>query len=155
MGHLRIVIGAFCAVAAITGVVRAQPLADRASNVEKAAIEIAAIQERSGANGAFAAINACYKRELARAASVTRELEACMAQDIIISKVSAAFYASISAEGPRLGGAPEPDAVIKAMVQRVAGTFARFKAPQDDAQAFNRIVQTKGMEAFVHARFPR
>jgi long-subunit fatty acid transport protein len=69
---------------ALIGMAAAQSLdPDRVSNIERAAAEIAAIQNKSGANGAFAAINDCYKRELAHATALTRGLEVCLAQDII------------------------------------------------------------------------
>jgi len=77
---------------------------DRVQNIEKAAAEIGAIQKKSGSDGAFAAISECYKRELAQATALTPQLEACMAQDIIVSQVTAAFYSRISAEGRRMAG---------------------------------------------------
>jgi hypothetical protein len=143
----------------VIGVAQAQSVPDRVSNVEKASAEIAAIQAKNGADGAFAAINECYKREVARATtSLTRELEACMAQDIIISKVSAAFYAQLSARLPpearKKGGSPDPEVIMKAMTQRVLGTFSRFKVREPEATAFGQIVETKGMEAYGRARFP-
>jgi hypothetical protein len=127
---------------------------DRVRNIEQAAAEIGAIQKKSGSDGAFAAINECYKRELSRATALTRQLEACMAQDIVVSQVTAAFYSKISPEGRKAAGAEEPDAVLKAMRGRVVGTMARFKVPQDDALAFSGIVKTRGMEAYGRAQFP-
>jgi hypothetical protein len=127
---------------------------DQVNNVQKAAAEIAAIQAKNGADGAFAAINECYKRELAHAAALTPGLEACLAQDMIVSKITAAVYTRRSAEGLRIAGGAEPDAVIKAMTQRVVGTFVRFKVSEDDVLAFGRIVQTQGMEAYGKQRFP-
>jgi hypothetical protein len=148
MWHLKVMAAGCAAWLAVIASATAQPALDRAGNVEKAAAEIAAVQVKSGADGAFAAIDACYRRELARAISLTRELEACMAQDIIVSKVSAAFYASLDPEGRRQAGGPEPEAVTRAMLERVIGAFARFKVPEDDARAFNQIVRTRGMEAY-------
>ena len=128
---------------------------DRVQNIEKAAAEIGAIQKKSGSDGAFAAISECYKRELAQATALTPQLEACMAQDIIVSQVTAAFYSRISAEGRRMaGGGEEPDAILKAMRGRVVGTMARFKVPQEDALTFSGIVKTRGMEAYGRAQFP-
>jgi hypothetical protein len=143
-----------CAATVMTGIAAAQSVPDRVSNVEKAAAEIAAIQARTGADGAFAAINQCYRRDVAGATSLTRQVEACVAQDIIVSKVSAAFYASLNPEGRRMGGGPEPEVVMKAMAERVVAAFRRLKVPEDDARAFHRIVETKGMEAYGRARFP-
>lgn len=126
---------------------------DRVQNIEKAAAEIAAIQKAGGANGAFAAIIECYKRELPGATALTPQLEACMAQDIIVSQVTVAFYSGMSAEGRKLVGV-DPDAVKKAMLERVVGTTLRFHVPQDDALVFSGIVKTKGMEAYARASFP-
>jgi hypothetical protein len=142
-------------VLAIIGTnVAAQPASsDRVRNIEKAAAEIAAIQKTSGANGAFAAIIECYKRELADATALTPQLEACMAQDIVVSQVTAAFYSNMPAEARRMGGGADPDAILKAMQGRVVGTMGRFNVPQDDALVFSGIVKTKGMEAYGRARF--
>jgi hypothetical protein len=123
-------------------------------NIEKAAAEIGAIQKKSGSDGAFAAISECYKRELAQVTALTPQLEACMAQDIIVAQVTAAFYSRISAEGRRMAGGEEPDAILKAMRGRVVGTMARFKVPQEDALTFSGIVKTRGMDAYSKAQFP-
>jgi len=120
---------------------------DRMRNIETAAAEIGAIQKKSGSDGAFAAVNECYKRELARATALTPQVEACMAQDIIVSQVSAAFYSKLP------GGSQKSDAVLKAMTDRVVGTMARFKVPQDDARAFTGLVKTRGMDAYGKAMF--
>jgi hypothetical protein len=137
-----------------TNVAAQTAVSERVRNVEKAAAEIGAIQKKSGADGAVAAINECYKRELAHATALTAQLEACMAQDIIVSQVTAAFYSRISAQGRRMAGGEEPDAILKAMQGRVVGTMARFKVPQDDALAFSGIVKTRGMEAYGRGQFP-
>jgi hypothetical protein len=137
-----------------TDVAAQTAVSDRVRNVENAAAEIGAIQKKNGSDGAFAAINECYKRELAHATALTPRLEACMAQDIVVSRVTAAFYSSISAEGRRKAGGEEPEAVLKAMNGRVVGTMARFKIPQDEALAFSAIVKTRGMEAYGRAQFP-
>lgn len=136
------------------GIASSQPGPDRVSNIERAAAEIAAVQAKSGADGAFSAIGECYKRESIRAKSLTRELESCVAQDIIVSKVTAAFYARLNPEGRKMGGGEEPKVVLERMAQRVIEIFARLKIPGDEARAFNQIVETKGMEAYGRARFP-
>jgi hypothetical protein len=137
-----------------TNVAAQTHISDQARNIERAAEEIAAIQKKSGADGAFAAINECYKRELAHATTLTPQLEACMAQDIVVSQVTASFYSMINAEGRRRAGGEEPAAVLKAMSERVVGTMARFKVPENDARAFAAIVKTQGMEAYGRAQFP-
>ena len=127
---------------------------DRVQNIEKAAAEIAVFQKEHGANGAFAVIMECYNRELPNATALSPQLEACMAQDIVVSKVTVAFYSSLSPEGRKIPGVPDPDAVQKAMQERIVGIIVRFHVPEEDALAFNGIVKTKGMEAYAHARFP-
>ncbi len=118
---------------------------DRVRNIETAAAAIAAIQKKSGSEGAFAAIDECYRRELASAKVLTLPLEACMAQDIIVSQAAAAFYARF----PPM--AQKSDTVLKAMTSRVTGTMARFKVPEDDSRAFVAIVKTQGMAAYGKA----
>lgn len=136
-------------LAILSTTIAAQTVApDRVRNIENAAAEIGTIQKKSGSEGAFAAINECYKRELAQAKALTPQLEACMTQDIIVSQVTAAFYSRLMAGGQK------SDAVLKAMTDRVVGTMARFKVPQDDARAFTGIVKTRGMEAYGRAQWP-
>lgn len=147
-------ITAFVLTIFCTNVAAQTASSDRVQNIEKAAAEIAAVQKANGANGAFAAIIQCYERALADATALTPQLEACMAQDIVVSQITAAFYSGMSAEGRRMGGGADPDAVMKAMQGRVVGTMARFKVPQDDALTFSGIVKTKGMEAYSRARYP-
>lgn len=137
-----------------TNVAAQTAVSDRVRNIEKAAAEIGAIQKKTGSDGAFATVKECYKRELAHATALTAQLEACMAQDIIVSQVTAVFFSRVSAEGRRIAGAEAPDAVLKAMQGRVAGTMARFKVPQDDALVFSGIVKSRGMEAYGRAQFP-
>lgn len=137
-----------------TNVAAQTAVSDRVRNIENAAAEIGAIQKKNGSDGAFAAINECYKRELAHATALTPQLEACMAQDIVVSQATAAFYSRISAKGRRVAGAEEPEAVLEAMNGRVVGTMARFKVPQNAALVFSGIVKTRGMEAYGRAQFP-
>jgi hypothetical protein len=132
---------------AILGVgAAAQTLApDRVRNIEKAAAEIGAIQKKSGANGAFAAIQDCYTRELAQATALTPGLDACMAEDIIASYVTAEVYSRHPTPGR------DPDAVINAMTDRVVAIIRRFHMPPEDAHAFIDIAKTEGIRAFARA----
>ena len=152
MKRLNAAATAFVLAVIATNVAAQTASSDRVRNIENATAEIAAIQKTGGANGAFAAIIECYKRELAAAIALTPQLEACMAQDIVVSQVTASFYSGMSAEAR--GSGTDPDAVMKAMQGRVVGTMGRFHVPQDDALAFTGIVKTKGMEAYARARFP-
>jgi hypothetical protein len=128
--------------------------AARIVNIEKAATEIGAIQKAKGADGAFATIQECYRKELAAARTLTRELERCMAQDIIVSQMSASFYAKISQAARQKAGVPEPDAVTNEMVQRVVGVFRRFKIAEQDSREFARLVNERGTSAYGRTMFP-
>ena len=139
----------------MTSLAHAQLSPARVANVEKAAAELAAIHVKSGANGAFAAIDACYTRELARAAWLTLELQACMAQDIIAAKVTAAVLGDFAPGSRNLGGGPRPFLMTSAMIDRVGGTFARFQILEEDAQAFTMLVDTRGMAAYNRAHGSR
>jgi hypothetical protein len=128
---------------------------NRIANINKAASEIAGIQKRRGADGAFAEIHACYSRELAIAKSLTRGLESCMTQDIIVSKITADFYSRISAEVLKKSGGSDPRIVIGAMLQRVMGTMDKFKVSKQDAGEFMQLVQKHGLESYGGTRFPK
>jgi hypothetical protein len=126
----------------------------RTDNIRKAAIEIAPIHHMKGSDGAFVVILDCYKRELARATSVTPQLERCMAQDIIVSDLTAAVFSKVSPAARKLAGAEDPETVRNALARRILGVAARFKTPEDDARAFLRTVRADGMTAYGKARFP-
>src|SRR4051794_1586774 len=95
--------------------------ADRTDNIRKAAIEIAPIHHMKGSDGAFVVILDCYKRELAKATSVTSQLERCMAQDIIVSDLTAAVFSKVSPNARKSAGADDPETVKKAMARRILG----------------------------------
>jgi len=126
----------------------------RIANIEKAAAEIAGIHHQKGNDGATAAIDACYKRELPNARALTPGLETCMAQDIIVAKISASFFARMPESARRTAGVSNPGDITKAMADRVYGILGRLKVPEKDAQEFSKIVQLNGMEAYGRARFP-
>jgi len=128
---------------------------DRIANIERAASEIGTIEAANGADGAMAAVQQCYASELPAASSLTPRLEACMTQDLIVSKVSAAFYGRLDADMRKRIGSPEPDEIRAAMVGRVVGVFARFKVAEADGVSFNALVDRYGVAAYAKARFPR
>jgi hypothetical protein len=138
------VTGAAFLLTILSANVAAQTLSpERVRNIEKAGAEMGAIQKKSGANGTLAAIQDCYKRELAQATALTPQLEACMAEDIIASYVTAEVYSRFPTAGR------DPDAVIDAMTDRVVAVIRRFHMPPDDAHAFIDIAKTRGIQAFA------
>jgi hypothetical protein len=134
---------------------RAQTSAtDRQANIVRAAEDIARIQHDKGSDGAFAAIDQCYRRELAQAQSLTPGLETCMTQDIIVSRISAQFMESLSTNWRTVPGAMDPDELRSEMGKRVTGVFDKFHATKADLVAFNVVVSNLGMTAYGHAVFP-
>jgi hypothetical protein len=145
----KALLGTACLLAILGTSATAQTLApDRMSNIEKAAAEIAAVQKKSGSSGAFAAINDCYTREFARTTVLTPQLEACMAEDIIVSYVTAEVHSRY----PTRGG--NPDAVIQAMTDLVVAVIRRFHMPPEDAHALIEIAKTRGIKAYARAQYP-
>lgn len=125
---------------------------DRAENIRSAAVEIASVQKSKGANGADAEIRRCYEENVMKATVYSQGAERCVTQDMIHSRMSAAFYASISPEVRKSTGAPEPDAVMSAMSDRVVRTFARLRVPVEDARAIVKDIREIGEQAFLEAR---
>lgn len=126
----------------------------RIFNIEQAAILLADEGKARGRTGEAALINACYERELNPAKSLTPGLEACLAQDIISSKIAAQVFGGVSEEARRLANVPAPQLVLEAMAKRVYGVLGKFKVPPSDAREINVIIQKNGMEAYGRQRFP-
>jgi hypothetical protein len=119
-----------------------------------AAEDIAKLQAKQGSNGAFESIDRCYRRELAQAQELTPGLEACMTQDIIVSRVSASFMESLSTDWRTVPGAMDPAKLRKDMSDRVTRVFEKFHATGPDLAAFNIVVSKLGTAAYNHAAFP-
>ena len=71
-----------------------------------------------------------------------------MAEDIIVSHVTAEVYSRYPTTGR------DPDAVIKAMTDRVVAIISRFYMPPEDAHAFIEIAKTQGIKAYARAQYP-
>ncbi|MDA0704217.1 MAG: hypothetical protein O3A96_13455 [Proteobacteria bacterium] len=124
---------------------------DRAANIKSAATEITEIRTRKGANGAFAAIGACYEESVTPAQTYSQAVEACLTQDVLISRLSASVYASVSPEARKMSGSPEPEAVMGEMAARVEQTFRRFDVPPDAAREIVRDMIALGDSAMLEA----
>jgi cytochrome c556 len=70
-----------------------------------------------------------------------------MAQDILVTNMSAAFSQATSANANTAD-------TRQAMVKRIVDTFGKFQTPPAEAAAFGQAVQTLGMAAYAHAQFP-
>jgi hypothetical protein len=140
-----------CACAVVSASSARAENAERIANIRKAATEIAAAVSAKGAKETLAGIVDCYRRELAVAKSLTPNLETCMAQDIIVSKISAAFYSKIGKAGRRVLRSPDPKAVMDAMQQRVNVTLQKFSMSERAAHELDQLVEKYGVEAYRKA----
>ncbi len=121
---------------------------ERVENIKQAAISIADLQVEQGAPAAIAAIGQCYDRELPAATTVTLGLEACMAQDIAVSRMASAIDSRLSPEQRRREGAEDPQKRLDLMASRIADVYKHFDMPDDAMKQFVRVVNAYGMEAY-------
>ncbi|TQV83801.1 hypothetical protein [Denitrobaculum tricleocarpae] len=128
---------------------------DRAQNITDAAVAIAVIQKEKGSRGAFEVIKTCYETAIEPAESYTQGVERCLTQDIINSRMTAAFYGSLSAEARERNGVPAPETITDAMGKRVSATFARLEVPPATAREIVTVINGEGETAFRKARFPQ
>jgi hypothetical protein len=132
---------------------RAQDRA-RIANVVAAAEQVARLELEKGLKGAFVSMRECYERELPHSHILTRPLEQCLAQDMIVSRLIAESTNAMTPEQRKTANAPDPQETMQAMVERTIGVFTRMNVSQDDAKTFLEIVRTHGMQAYGKVRFP-
>ncbi len=128
---------------------------DRTENITSAAADIAVIQKKKGSRGAFEVIKTCYETAIEPAESYTQAVERCLTQDIINSRMTAAFYGSLSVEARERNGVPAPETITEAMGKRVSATFARLEVPPATAREIVTVINGEGEAAFMKARFPQ
>lgn len=128
---------------------------DRRENITSSAVEIAVIQKEKGSRGAFEVIKICYETAIEPAKSYTQAVERCLTQDIVNSRMTAAFYGSLSAEARERNGVPAPETITEAMGTRVSATFARLEVPAARAREIVTVINGEGEAAFMKARFPQ
>lgn len=127
---------------------------DHVANIKTAAVHLSELQKTRGALGAFEFIAACYQtHELAE--DFGAPLEACLVQDYIHSKLTAAIYAKLSAAERTRMGAPSPEEMVASMLRRFGGTFARYKLKEADARKLIADIDKHGIPEFTKARFPK
>ena len=128
---------------------------DRPANIKSAATAIADVQTKNGALGAFAAIKECYETFVAPARAYSQQVETCLTQDVIHSRMTAAFYSSVSKEVLKQTGSPEPEAVMGAMAARVQQTFARLNVPVATAREILADIERVGEPAYLESSSPK
>jgi len=128
--------------------------AEQIANIKMAVARIATAEKENGYMGALVEVQRCYLRELKTARTLTPALEACIAQDIVISRVAAATLATIPENARKASGSLEPEKILRDMADRVPKVFAKFKVAEPQARAFAQLVSKHGTEAYGRARFP-
>lgn len=131
----------------------AKPDWDRKTNVREAAERLATMHRTQGSPGVMKFLDACYRTHTISEA-FTSGLEACMAQDYMHSRALAAIYANLPAEARSRPDIPKPDAIAKAMGQRFALIFHRYKIDNAAAEQFRKLVDEHGFPVFTKSVFP-
>jgi hypothetical protein len=131
----------------------AKPAWDQAANVKGAAERLAVMQTRQGADAVVKFLDACYRTHTL-ASQFSQALEACMAQDVMFSKVLAEVYTRIPAAELTKRGLPEPARIGRAMSGRVASVAAQYKLGKPDLDALGAAIEAHGMPIYFKAVFP-
>lgn len=127
---------------------------DQVENIKEAATRLGQIQRRQGATKAFEFIIACYKTHGA-SSKYTRYFEGCIAQDYIHTQTLASLYSRMSPQTLRQARAPSPKDLADAMGKRVSGAFGKYDVPVTEANAFKKLVDKYGFQAFASVVFPK
>ena len=122
--------------------------ANQLKNILKAAADIGAIQKEGGINGAMLVVKQCYDREMPSAKSLSRALEACMTQDMLVSMTAASVFKMNSPESLKKMGLPNPDAIRQGVTQRWLSIGKKFGLPLESVKAFSDLVNTKGLAEY-------
>jgi len=125
----------------------AKPPWNQAANIREAAERLIELQRARGPLGTFKYIADCYRTH-GLASRYSEAFEACIVQDYIHSTLTAALYQRIPKEEREKMRAPEPEALMQAMTQRIAQAFAQYKVPAGEAQAFLLLVNQHGLKEF-------
>lgn len=127
---------------------------DRAANIREAAHRLVGIQNERGALGTYKFIGACYQTHMI-ADVYTKALEACIAQDYMLTQTMVLIYERLPAEKRREMGAAEPEALARGLSGRVGTALAQYKLTQAESDALRRLVETEGFPVFFKERFPK
>lgn len=101
---------------------------DQVDNIRSAAVEIRAVSDAQGLQGAQDAIFNCYRK--------SKTYEKCIAQDFILSNVAAR-------------SARDPMGVLDEMAERIAQAMQRQQVPLEDAKQYILLVKEHGFAAYL------
>lgn len=127
---------------------------DRPANIKDAAKRLAEIQIARGAAGTYKFITACYGTHTI-AEKFTAGLEACIAQDYMLTEVLATIYARVPAEKRREMKAVEPEELARGLSQRVGTVLSQYKMTEQEGLALKKLVDEHGLPIFAKATLPK
>jgi hypothetical protein len=132
----------------------AKPEWNQEANVKEAAVRLAKLQRAEGSEAVLKFLEACYKTHTL-ASKFNRGLEACMAQDYMLSQVLAVIYAKVPPEALAKMKAPSPERISESMRGRFQSIFAQYQMTQPEADALKKTVERVGFPIFIKAVFPK
>ena len=127
---------------------------DRAANIKDAAERLAGLQKERGALAAYKFISACYGTHML-ASKYTQGLEACIAQDYMLTEVMTSIYARIPAEKRKEMGTVDPDQLARGMSQRVGAALTQYKMTEADGLALKKMIDQHGLPVFAKQTLPK
>lgn len=127
---------------------------DRAANIREAAQRLVGIQNERGALGTLKYIAACYQTHMI-AEHYSKPLEACIAQDYMLSQTLALIYERLEPDKRKQMGAPEPEQIAQGLASRVGTALGHYKLSEADGEELRKLVETEGFPVFFKARFPK
>lgn len=127
---------------------------DRAANIRESAEHLVSLQRKGGALGAYKFISACYKTHML-AERYSKPLEACIAQDYMLTQTLVTIYGRLAPEARKEIHAVEPAALARALSVRVSGVLTQYKLSEEDGLEIKRLVDKEGMPLFLAKSFPK
>lgn len=127
---------------------------DRAANIKGAAERLVGILKTRGAPGTFKFIADCYGTQML-AEKYGEGLEACIAQDYMLSGVMAAIYGRIPPEERKRMSVVEPDELARGFSRRAGAALAQYKMGEADGLALKKLVEEVGIPIFAKATLPK
>lgn len=127
---------------------------NQVENVKDAAKRLGVMQTSQGADATLKFLEACYKTHML-AEKFTAGLEACMAQDYMLSQMLAVVYSRVPKEQRDTMKAPAADVIAHSMRGRFQSIFAQYKFTQDEAEGLKRAVDKHAMPIYIKAVFPK
>jgi hypothetical protein len=127
---------------------------DRAANIKDSAGRLAGILKTRGAAGAYKFIADCYGTH-SIAEKFTAGLEACIAQDYMLTEVLAAIYTAMPPEKRKQIGAVDPENLAKSFSRRVGSALALYKMTEAEGLQLKDLVEKHGLPVFAKATLPK